>query len=230
MFSHQPKRHPSNTKLKLYYNNQYRGFTVQQQLAHGPLIENYLERGLEALQHCLSVQSRTLVCRVDLRYPVGLMPSDALISNEVMTRFFYQLNKELAWAETKYSTEIRYIWCRERNSSEAPHYHLMLLLNYDAIGGLGNYGPSADGTYSRDNLFHRIVRAWGWAIGCAAHDMSGLVHACQDKLSGQVYQCLERRFPDSLKQVVYAMSYLCKEYSKSQELGQGFSVFTTSRV
>lgn len=230
MFQHQLKRHPSNTSLKLYYDNKYRGFTVQQHLVHGPLIENYLERGLEALQHCLSVQSRTLVCRVDLRYPVGFMPSDALISNEVMTRFFYQLNKELAWAETKYSTEIRYIWCRERNSSEAPHYHLMLLLNYDAIGGLGNYGPSADGTYSRDNLFHRIVRAWAWAIGRAAHDMSGLVHASQDKLSGQVYQCMERRFPDSLKPVVYAMSYLCKAYSKSQELGQGFAVFTTSRV
>ncbi|PMX38429.1 hypothetical protein C1Y20_33130 [Pseudomonas sp. FW301-21B01] len=90
--------------------------------------------------------------------------------------------------------------------------------------------PSTDGTYSRENLFHRIVRAWAWAIGCAAHDMSGLVHACQDKLSGQVYQCLNRRFPDSLKPVVYAMSYLCKAYSKAQELGQGFAVFTTSRV
>lgn len=230
MFDHQPKRHPCNTKLKLFYNNEYHGFAVQQQLAHGPLIENYLERGLETLQHCLSVQARTFVCRVDLRYPVGLIPRDAHISNEVMTRFFYHLNKELAWADTKYSTEIRYIWCRERNSSEAPHYHLMLLLNYDAIGGLGNYGPSTDGTYNRENLFHRIVRAWAWAIGRAAHDMSGLVHACQDKLSGQVYQRLERRFPDSLKSVVYAMSYLCKAYSKSQELGQGFAVFTTSRV
>ncbi|SDZ71660.1 hypothetical protein SAMN05444743_15113 [Pseudomonas sp. PDC86] len=36
MFDHQPKRHPCNTKLKLFYNNEYRGFAVQQQLAHGP--------------------------------------------------------------------------------------------------------------------------------------------------------------------------------------------------
>lgn len=230
MFHHQPKRHPSNTNLKLHYSNEYRGFAVQQQLAHGPLIENYLERGLETLLRCLSEQARTLVCRVDLRYPVGRMPSDALISNEVMTRFFYHLSKELTWADTKYPTDIRYIWCRERNISQAPHYHLMLLLNYDAFGGLGNYGPCEDGTYSRENLFHRIVRAWAWAIGCAPLEMSGLVHACQDKLSGQVYQCLDRRFPDSLRPVVYAMSYLCKEYSKSQELRQGFAVFTTSRV
>jgi len=95
MFHHQPKRHPINTKLKLHYGNEYRGFAVQQQLTHGPLIENYLERGLETLQSCLSVQARTLVCRVDLRYPVGLMPSDALVSNEVMSRFFYHLSKEL---------------------------------------------------------------------------------------------------------------------------------------
>lgn len=230
MFHHQPKRHPFNTKLKLHYSNEYRGFAVQQQLAYGPLIENYLERGIETLQHCLSAQARTLVCRVDLRYPAGLLPSDALMNNEVMARFFYHLSKELTWADTKYTTEIRYIWCRERNSSEAPHYHLMLLLNYDAIGGLGNYGPSKDGTYSKENLFHRIVRAWAWAIGCTAHEMSGLVHACQDKFTREVYQCLDRRFPDSLRSAVYVMSYLCKAYSKSQELGQSFAVFTTSRV
>lgn len=230
MFQNQPKRHPSNTKLKLHYNNEYYGFPVQQKLAHGPLIENYLERGIETLQHCLSVQARTLVCRVDLRYPVGQMPLDSFISNEVMSRFFCHLNKELIWADTKYSTAIRYIWCRERNSSQAPHYHLMLLLNYDAIGGLGNYGPSEDGTYSRGNLFHRIARAWAWAIGCVAHEMSGLVHACKDKLSGQVYRCLNRNFPDSLRPVIYSMSYLCKAYSKEQELGQGFAVFTTSRI
>ena len=75
MFHHQPKRHPSNTKLKLHYSNEYRGFAVQQQLAHGPLIENYLERGLETLQRCLSAQARTLVCRVDLRYPCLLYTS-----------------------------------------------------------------------------------------------------------------------------------------------------------
>ncbi|MCY1457984.1 hypothetical protein D9M71_753230 [compost metagenome] len=56
MFHHQPKRHPSNTNLKLHYSNEYRGFAVQQ-LAHGSLIENYLEPGLETLLRCLSEQA-----------------------------------------------------------------------------------------------------------------------------------------------------------------------------
>jgi len=72
MFQHQPKRHPCNTKLKLFYNNEYRGFAVQQKLAHGPLIENYLERGLETLQHSLS-RHRPAPWSVGLTYVIPLV-------------------------------------------------------------------------------------------------------------------------------------------------------------
>jgi hypothetical protein len=230
MFDNQPKRHPCNTKLKLFYGQEYRGHAVQQKLQQGPLIENYLERGLQVLQRCQARQARTLVVRIDLRFPYSYLPEDVSYSNDVMRRFFYHLNAELTKAHTKYPPTLRYLWCRERNHSQAPHYHLMLLLNYDAFAALGDYRPNLDGRYDKENLFHRIARSWGYALELAPEAMSGLVHACQNPRTGWPFMRMDRSNPYSLHPVVYAMSYLCKAWTKALELGQHFAVFTTSRT
>lgn len=40
-----------------------------------------------------------------------------------------------------------------------PHYHVAILLNRDAFCSLGHFQPG------RDNLFNRLVSAWGSALG-----------------------------------------------------------------
>lgn len=222
-----PKRHPDNSKLRFYYDSRYQGLPVQQR-EQGPQIENYLETTLRVLQHTTYHQNRTLAFRLDLRFPqampVGLIHAD----NACLNRFFYALRGELNAAGTKYHTELRYLWAREQDTSDKPHYHLMLLLNYDAFCSLGSFSPTFDGGYEMDNLYHRCVRAWSGAIGWTHYDMQGRVHVATDKLARQPYvYCLHRDDAATFSLVFYAASYLCKAYTKP--IAQGIRCFEGSR-
>ncbi|ESM68929.1 hypothetical protein L388_03857 [Klebsiella oxytoca MGH 42] len=66
---------------------------------------------------------------------------------------------------------LAYIWARERDSSEHPHYHLVLLFDREDYAYLGNYTKS-DG----DNMATRIQKAWCSAIGLDYPDYSSRVH------------------------------------------------------
>ena len=209
-----PKRHRDNPKLRFYYGDQYLGWPVYQ-YANGPLIENYLETSMRVLEHTVSQQRRTLAFRLDPRFPQTMPVGPMHADNACLSRFFHALRAELDAAGTKYTTEVRYLWCREQDTSDKPHYHLLLLLNYDAFRSLGTYSRSPDGGYSYDNLYHRCVRAWSWAIGWPIHDMKGLINVATDKLTQQPYvYCLHRDDAATFAQVFYAASYLCKAYSK----------------
>lgn len=227
MFSTSPKRHPYNTKLRLFYNSNYQQLPVHQH-PKGPLIENYLETSLRTLQHTCSQESRTLVFRLDLRFPMSMSLGPIHADNTCLSRFFYALRGELDAARTKYRTEIRYLWCREQDTGTKPHYHLLLLLNYDAFRSLGTFSCSPDGGYSYGNLYHRCVRAWSWAIGWPLNDMKGIIEVADDKLTRAPYvYCLHRDDAATFTKVFYAASYLCKAYSKT--IAQGIRCFEGSR-
>ena len=214
MFTNKPKRHPHNTKLRLYYDSWYQGLPVQQRL-QGPQIENYLETTLRVLQHTTYEQNRTLAFRLDLRFPQAMPVGPIHADNACLNRFFYALRKELEAAGTKYHTEIRYLWAREQDTSDKPHYHMQLLLNYDAFCSLGCFSPSFSGKYEQGNLYHRCVRAWSWAINWPIYDMAGLLHVATDKLTKQLYVYrMHRNDAETFAQVFYAASYLSKAYSK----------------
>ncbi|WP_148252223.1 inovirus Gp2 family protein [Aidingimonas lacisalsi] len=112
MYNPTPKRHPDNSKLRLYYDGKYLGWPVYQ-YANGPLIENYLEASLRVLQHTCSQQCRTLAFRLDLRFPQTMPVGPMHADNACLSQFFYTLRMELGAADTKYTTEVRYLWCRE---------------------------------------------------------------------------------------------------------------------
>lgn len=164
MYTHQPKRHPSNSKLRLHYGHTFRGVPVFQYPGL-PLITNYLETTWRVLHDAMNANLRTLAIRLDLRYPDAMPVGPMHADNACLSRFFTALQQELKDAHTKYPPDLRYVWCREQNNSDKPHYHLLLLLNYDAFCSLGNFAHSAPGQYHRDNLYHRCVRAWQCAIG-----------------------------------------------------------------
>ncbi|WP_241767211.1 inovirus Gp2 family protein [Buttiauxella noackiae] len=125
----------------------------------------------------LEQHSQVLAIRTDLRFAQS--HPDLLLClqrdyEQAITRFFESLKSQLR-ADHKRSrragtpTLPSYVWCRERNTGEHPHYHLMLLFNEDVYGYLGNYQE-----LNAKNMATRIQKAWCSAIGLAHEDYATL--------------------------------------------------------
>ncbi|MCB2381713.1 inovirus Gp2 family protein [Shewanella sp. SR1] len=68
---------------------------------------------------------RLLAIRYDLHQ------ASSVDSNKRMTVFFRRLNKQL---NAKYQgIDMRYAWVREQATANAPHYHILLLLNGQVV-------------------------------------------------------------------------------------------------
>lgn len=226
-FEHRPKRHPDNPDLPLLYENRYEGMRVYQH-ALGPLIEPYLKRSLHILNKT-QAQARTFVCRLDLRFPEAYPLYKFDTKNTMLETFWRHLRRELKAAATTHPTYLSYLWAREQARSDKHHYHLMLLLNYEAICTLGDITPSVGGGYYRDNLFHRVARSWARAIEWPLEQMEGRVNASKDPITGELIRfILHKNDRETFEQVFHVASYLCKAYSKP--IGQGGHCFGSSRL
>jgi len=242
-----PRRVPNSPQLRLYHEVYYGGWPVSQQPEYGGLVENYLHRSWEVIANALTDYPRVFAVRVDLRYPQS-WPREWCTDNHCLKRFFESLQRELDNAGLKYPTRLHYIWAREQDRSPRPHYHLLLMLNQDAISQIGTYMPCQIGGYHRHNLFHRIARAWCYALGLDNDDQAeGLVHyavsrqydtdspyGCDDPAHGMVTDHDSGQFRISrngdgyeLARLYFRASYLCKAYSK--RFGEGNHCFGSSR-
>ena len=222
------KRHPDCPKLILHYDDVYKGCNVQQ-YAGKPLVRQYLDSAIATIDQAVKDPryTRIFAFRVDLRYP-NAMPWLSLHDNsKVMKHFLAHVNYELQAANTKYNTPMRYIWAREQNNSELPHYHVMFLLNYDAFNRIGDMHPDPNGRYTKNNLYHRVVRAWANAIGWPQEEAGGLVHVCRSP-DGGYGQCAHHEDVDAIREIFYTASYLCKAHTKP--IGQQIHTFSTSRI
>lgn len=230
MFDHRPMRHPLNDKLRLFYDDIFQGYGVSYHKG-GPLIENYLESSLLQLKTTADVNYNTFAFRIELRFPDAMPRLPMHDDNTVLGRFFRFFKYELKTAKTKYSTQLRYIWAREQDTSIKPHYHLMILLNKNAYDSLGIFSADEFGTYSRDNLYHRMMRAWLKAMGYDHDDprFSQLVNVSINKITKEPWTCvLHRDDWYAMDEAMCMSSYLCKAYSKP--IGQGVHVFNASRA
>lgn len=222
-------RHSNNDKLRLYFDELYQSYSVMQHEKR-PLIENYLESALRTLQHCVHQQHLTFVVRFDLRFPDGMERSTMHDNNAVLTRFFRHLRYELERANLKYPHNLRYIWSREQETSDKPHYHLLLLLNKNAVDCIGNKTPDDVDGYNRQNFFHRASRSWLKAMGYDGDNpnVGQLVHVSRDPVLGNYWSAvLHQDDILAMDDAMYMASYLCKAYTKP--FGQGVRVFDTSR-
>lgn len=229
MFPRLPLRHPDNDKLRLFYEETYCGYSVMQH-EKGPLIENFLERSLFMLNLAQEENRTTFAFRVDLHFPDAMPRLPMHENNDVLTRFFRFFFYELGKANTKYPPTPRYLWAREQAFSNKPHYHLMLLLNKDAFDSLGIFAPDNDGIYSRQNLYHRMMRSWLKAMNFNADNprFHQLVNVSKNPVTGAPWsRILHRHDWHALDETMYMVSYLCKAYSKP--VNQGMQVFNSSR-
>ncbi|EWH02096.1 YagK/YfjJ domain-containing protein [Halomonas sp. BC04] len=219
------KRLPERPDLLLHWAPHYRDLLVQTQ--RGPLIANYLETLYQVMEWARQSNSRVLALRVDLRYPVEMPVASHHATNLDLMNFLFYLSEELDHAGTTNPHDMRYVWCREQHLSDKPHYHLLLLLNGDAYKFLGKRKkepaefkgcdidiPPTEGA-QKDNLYQRIERSWGRAIGWPKMKMKRLVHEAENKWTKKPYRYhFKRDDLATFAEAFYGASYLCKVHSK----------------
>lgn len=228
MFQGQPKRHPLYPKLQLFYGTHYRNLEISY-VENKPLILDYLERAYQTQWKALDQYERVLALRFDLRFPYWMDGSWIGNDNQKISVFLRHFNEEIVRANTKYPTTVRYVWCREQSSSENPHYHFMLYLNYNAFSRMGRVKPSRDGEYGGDCIYHRLARSWAKALNIYQCDSIGLVQVGEKTFGGGVFEpCLNRNDWMAQEDAFFRVSYLCKEHTKT--FGNSFHVFGTSRI
>jgi hypothetical protein len=203
------KRHPCNTNLTLFPDHFFNGFRVYTE--RGPLVLEYLERLQQVLQASLQDYARVFAFRVDLHFPYGFAYQDESYANAVVERFIASLRAKVGHNRAMASrtrsgvhrTNIRFVWVREFGITGEPHYHLLILMNADAFSSLGDF------VLGRDNMYNRVVEAWGSALGVPCDDIETLVHFPENP----VYW-LRRGDLESYQALFYRASYFCKADTK----------------
>lgn len=216
-------RHPANSNLTVHYDSSYSGLPIQ--LEKGPFIREYLDRLHQTVMRAIGQYPRVFAFRFDLRLPLGQNPQCLNYENEIIDRFIESFkakirhNRQMAFRVNKYAHDsvVRYVWTREVGQHGRPHYHLAILLNYDAFCSLGRFSPG------RDNMFNRLQDAWASALGLPPDAVVGLV-----EIPANPYYHIHRDDSTSIAQFFFRASYLCKSATKS--FGNGSHGFGASRT
>lgn len=217
------KRHSQNQNLIIHEGSDYSGMPVQ--VSKGPFVKQYLEKLSGTMELALKQYSRVLAFRVDLRLPKDVELPECVCMNDVISKFLasfkakIQHNREKARKEKKYAhdTLVRFVWAREIGGDGRPHFHVAILLNYDAFNALGKF------EIGRDNMFNRLQQAWASALGLPVEDAEGLV-----EIPANAVYCLRRDGKQSQADFFYRASYLCKVATKVY--GDGLHGFGASRT
>ncbi|HEJ4043538.1 inovirus Gp2 family protein [Pseudomonas aeruginosa] len=216
-------RHPENNNLLIHHDPHYRGLPIQVQKA--PFITQYLDRLYMTMSRALDEYSRVLAFRVDLRFPASMDQVDLANANQILNRFFESFRAQIKYNrhvasqsnERVHGSSVRYVWARESGQLGRPHYHLVIFLNCDAYCSLGKY------ELGRDNLFNRLHKAWGSALGLPVEAVAGLVELPKNAAYVLRRDCFEGR-----ANFYYRTSYLCKVATK--QYGSWQHAFGCSRI
>lgn len=115
-----------------------------------------------------------------------------------------------------------YIWARERDTSEHPHYHLVLLFDREVYAYLGNYTES-----DADNMATRIQKAWCSAIGLDYPDYASRIHFPKNHSAWFTRHHALALHPDYYD-FLLRIAYLAKK--KTKDLSDGYRNLGTSQI
>lgn len=182
----------------------------------------YLQRMHSLLINCLELHPRWSVFRVDLRVPQG-----SAFPPRAITNFMESMKSQLECARVAklvarkrgYHPMLRYVWVREWDSADHPHYHVALLLNHDAHFTLGDYSKlhSDDCSYET-MLAGRICKAWGVALGEDWRVARRGVYFPERPVSPLLLR--HTNYPQQFRGVFYRLSYFTKLDTKPDGDGQ----------
>lgn len=201
---------------------------------YGSINHGHLLRSIDVVDSVLIRYSRVYALRIDLRF-ANESPADdvdTLICRQrsdpsVITRFMESLKSQLR--ADHYRKKRRgnpalpsFIWCRERDSSSHPHYHLTLFFDKDIYAFLGDYRD-----YDSDNMGTRIQKAWCSALNLPYPENATLVNFpenSQYRFDRQSARELDYDFYNFLLRI----AYLSKQRTKSR--CDGYRNFGSSQI
>jgi hypothetical protein len=187
-------------------------------------IFSYFEIIDGVLRYAMKSYPRLFVVRLELRFPKRI-PAHEIPGNEVLARFVKSLRSKVKYQRARagrdgkraHPTDVRLVWVREFGPvSKRPHYHLMVVVNRDAYRGVGDFNSSDD------NLARCIQGAWASTLKLDFEVYRGLVSFSR---GGQYYIINGNGY----KQVLGAMQYLSKEYSKVRDGARNIGYSLTPR-
>ncbi|MDB1122242.1 inovirus Gp2 family protein [Vibrio algarum] len=205
-----------------YQGSQFLGLPIN---SNHPMNESYLNATHQVLLNAMNQHPRTLVFHVVLRYPMTWHTgSDNSISRFIKAfkaKVAADLNRRQKEGKRVHPTNIRYVWCRESNSSIKEHYHVFFLMNADTYWQFGRFENLVPG-----ELTWMLNSAWASAINVSENDAVGLVHFCDGirridakKIAGSHTVEKDGVMRDSFESVFNWMSYLSKASTK--QYGRG---------
>lgn len=213
-----------------YQGNHYLGLPINPNYS---MNASYLEAIHRVLVNSLNQHPRTLVFHVVLRYPVNWSAGSENTISRFIKAFKAKVAADLVRRQRSgkrvHKTEVRYVWCRESNSSIKDHYHVFFLMNADTYWQFGRFENLVPG-----ELTWVLNSAWASAIGISESDAVGLVHFCDGlrrvdarRIAGSHTVKKDGLVRDSFESVFYWMSYLAKMDTKHYRDGRrsiGFSL------
>lgn len=182
----------------------------------------YLHRMRLLLMNCLASHSRWSVFRFDLKVPKG-----CAFLPRAITDFIESMKSQLECAQVArlaagkrcYDPMLHYVWVRERESADYPHYHVALLLNRDAYFTLGDYSKLRSNNCNYEAMLAgRICKAWGVALGLDWRTAIRGVHFPKRPVSPLQMRSVE--FQRQFIGVFYRLSYFAKRRTKVYGDGQ----------
>jgi hypothetical protein len=206
---------------------------IASQKYRSPIDLNILNPLLNMVCGTLEQNNRVLGIRTDMRLALSHVPGEPDLpicfqrdDAQAITRCFESLKSQLRADHNRSRrpgdpTLPSYGWCRERDTSIHPHYHLVLLFNADVYGYLGNYQDPDAG-----NMATRIQKAWCSALGLDYPDYATLAEFPPNA----VYRF--SRFDALDRNPVYwdfliRLAYLAK--TRTKDVHSGYRNFGTSQ-
>ncbi len=208
-------------KQNLIFDGDYNGYKLMTNDSFPPVHrKNVLDRILERLVHMTSEHPKVLSWRLVVRFPQGYPPPEEpnLLFSVFMEDFIEALRSN--WP-------VHFVWVREQNASDFPHYHLLIM-------------AATNWCQAIFISLHHASETWAKVLGI--QPVKGLIHICQTTSGNdptspwnsriepdtEALQRGDELFPARFRSAVWSASYLAKDYSKGlapsrvRELGASY--------
>jgi len=181
---------------------------------YGETLENYryIQKILNdikvVIDSMIADHCKVLIVRFDLHFPAGTFHQGR---NDEISDFI----KALTNYYTDQGIVTRYLWAREQRISDAPHYHVVFLLNGSRVQHPMNVWTKAAEIWSRitDGPPALVHRCWATPIG---RDFNGgiMVRRPSGRAFGHDLTVQQQAYASTYGKALEWLSYLAKENSK----------------
>lgn len=132
----------------------------------------------------LSHHCKVFTFRFDLHF------KDAQFDESLIAKFFKQLNRTI---QRQYKTKSIYVWVREQNRADAPHFHCLIAMNGNLV-------------QSPHNLLQIINRIW-----------EGQLNQAHPHYAADSSYTVVNTFDDTFRQMFLRVSYMAKIKDKDHQ-------------